>query len=467
MESKLLPLCLLATAISASAGIQTDGVSYNEITTDNGTTLTVENLWYNPSVATMDKTYPLSDDYTGYPSYDCFNYTFVTDKSLFITNISNTDRNPSFAKVDITTGECDKELYVCEYEEGVEAETEKYRWYSGAMDTAGNPFVITKATNNTTTSTTNAYINPLRISVLSPNESSNGNPIVRNFYNLDKDDSWNIYKIEVSGDLAAGNFIVWANAAVGASAGSASKTKTVRWAFENGEQVSRTVFDQAFSCMSIHEYDNGNILIDDADNKAGFGYPTLCKIEDDKIVAIGDPIPAENFTDVNGAAVATFSLNGEDYIVYQTASAQLNSQFSIGKLENFPEELNVSQNLWTLPGDNKSLSSKRNYGPFSESTSEKATVRVVTNEDSNSATLYFMANRSGIAAYRITAEAQSNINTGVKLTTIDNDTTVDVYSLAGVRVAVNTTIASAKQSLANGVYIAKSQNAIPCKFIVK
>jgi hypothetical protein len=219
--------------------------------------------------------------------------------------------------------------------------------------------------------------------------------------------------------------------------------------------------------MSIHEYDNGNILIDDADNNSGLGYPTLCKIEGDKIVAIGDPIQAENFTDVNGAAVATFSLNGEDYIVYQTASAQENSQFSIGKLENFPEELNVSQNLWTLPGDNKSLSVKDKYGSFSESTSEKATVRVVTDEDSNSATLYFMANRGGIAAYRITAEAQSNINTGVKLTTIDNDTTVDVYSLAGVRVAVNTTIASAKQSLANGVYIAKSQNATPCKFIVK
>jgi hypothetical protein len=219
--------------------------------------------------------------------------------------------------------------------------------------------------------------------------------------------------------------------------------------------------------MSIHEYGNGNILIDDADDNNGFGYPSLCTIEDNKIVTIGNPIQSEKFTDVNGAAVVTFSLNGEDYIAYQTASAKDNSQFAIGKLDNFPDELNISQDLWTLPGDGKSLCNNELNDEYYNNGSERATVRVVTDEDSNSATLYFMACRGGIAAYRITAEARNNINTGIESVTINNDTTVDIYSLAGVCVANSTTITAAKQSLAKGVYIAKSSNATPCKFIVK
>jgi hypothetical protein len=458
---RLLSLCLLTTAISASAGIQTDGVSYDEITTDNAI-LKVENLWYNPSLVKMDKTYPLAN-YENYYEYDCYNYTFITDKSMFITNTCKITRKASFAKVDIVTGNCDKKLYYCEYDEGVAPETEGYKWYSGAMDTAGNPFVITKAVN------LSSGIQPLRISVISPNESLNGNPIVIGFYNLDKEDKWNIHRIDVSGDLTSGTFIVWANVGIGSSSsdGLKNKTTTVRWAFENGTEISRTVFDQPYSCMSIHEYGNGNILIDDADDNNGFGYPSLCTIEDNKIVTIGNPIQSEKFTDVNGAAVVTFSLNGEDYIAYQTASAKDNSQFAIGKLDNFPDELNISQDLWTLPGDGKSLCNNELNDEYYNNGSERATVRVVTDEDSNSATLYFMACRGGIAAYRITAEARNNINTGIESVTINNDTTVDIYSLAGVCVANSTTITAAKQSLAKGVYIAKSSNATPCKFIVK
>jgi hypothetical protein len=459
MKATFLSLCLLTSLLSVSAENPTDGVSYEEITLSNGTTLKIENLWFFTPL--LDKTNPLANDYTDYEKYDCYNYTFVTDKSLFITNTSDkSNRVPCLAKVNLTTGVCDTKLYSCVYDEGLDAETETYRWYSSNMDTAGNPFVVTKATNST------SLIRKLRISVLYPTESIDGNPIVRRYYNLNKDDNWNIYRLDVSGDLASGNFIVWANAAVGTTAGSAQKTTTVRWQYKNGEQVSRDVFDLAYSCMAIHEYNNGNILIDDASNISGFAYPTLCRIEDNALIPIGS-IQTEKFTDANGSAANTFSLLGENYIVYQTASAQDNSQFTISQLANFPNELNISQDLWTLPGDGKSLSSIDGYGNFAGTGSEKATVRIITNENSDSATLYFMANRTGIAAYRITAQQNYSGIIDSEIVNTDANTTVNIYTPAGVCVATHTTIHSAKQTLNKGIYIAKSSTSRPYKFIVK
>lgn len=461
MKARPLSLCLLISTLSVCAEIPTDGVSYDDISLNNGTTLKIENKWFYPSLM-LSKDNPISNNYTDYEKYDCFNYTFVTDKSLFVTNTSEyARREPSFARIDLATGVCDTDLRECEYSQGLSPETEVYRWYSSSSDTAGNPFLITKATNSST------LTRILRISVLYPNESIDGNPVVRKFYNLDKDDSWNIYRIDVSGDLVSGDFIVWANAAIGATAGSAQKTTTVRWQYKNGKKLSRDVFDLPFSCMTIHEYDNGNILIDDASDISGFEYPTLCHIEDNAVVAIGDSIPAEHFIDARGSAATTFNLNGETYIVYQTASAQDNSQFTIGLLDNFPNELKLNRNLWTIPGDGKSLSSKHIYGEFIGTGSERATVRVLTDEDSNSAMLYFMANRAGIAAYRITANDGNNLNIDTEFTKIGNDTNVDIYTIAGSCIAINTTISSAKQTLAKGIYIAKSATAKPCKFIVK
>jgi molybdopterin-binding protein len=78
-----------------------------------------------------------------------------------------------------------------------------------------------------------------------------------------------------------------------------------------------------------------------------------------------------------------------------------------------------------------------------------------------------MANRTGIAAYRITAQQNYSGIIDSEIVNTDANTTVNIYTPAGVCVATHTTIHSAKQTLNKGIYIAKSSTSRPYKFIVK